>query len=210
MRAKMMTSDQKPFVKDIQSLHGVIKRLCDGEGTIMFWNRNNDIRLMLRSMDDSEMSFQVSMYAGSEGIDEDQAKVIKTVLSLECSGYMDPEAEDHFSVREFEIDEDDDIEEFLTEAMEKINEMYEWKICGCREHIIKQAGETLCSVCYLSSTVEDRNQVTCCICLDGVATLHVKKSQCCDHDFHAGCLEQWKAKCQDEAKCPLCRSSAFV
>ena len=178
---------------------GCLRRLHNHNDAVMFWNRDKDFRLMVRNdpCDDATLGFEVCILA-----DEDED--ISTVLQLECLGYF----EDNVYVLETYSLSWDDVNAksaLLEPALDFVNAVFNYSVCPCGEHLIKD-DSSICYYCQMSSSVEDLAQAFCFVCHQTSIKKHMKSLPCCHQYLHRACLDKWKSVAVD-ASCPHCRSS---
>lgn len=185
------------LIHDAHALLATLKRLHALNDSILFWNQQRSIKLMLRNdpVDSETLACELAMVV-DEG-DEPTAQM----LDLNSDGYMDEPGTYvletwNFAMAEFGVDE-------AERVMHVINRAYLTRLCGCGVYLIKDDGD-MCPFCEMTATPQSKQNVFCAIChSDGVA-MHMDTMACCQQRLHRQCLATWKAKSGD-ARCPLCR-----
>ena len=203
-----MAADDDPptLVKDARSLISTCQRLSVSNDAVVFWNVDNQFKIMLRNdpIDQDTCGFDISIMTGD---DDDDVEDLSTVLSLEHDGYFDDEP-GMFVLETMSFARDAAPEDAsVVKAMETINRIYGYRLCPCRSYLIKDSlnyDTTICTFCQLTATAAELEPVFCPICQDSTIRKHMTVQACCNQELHRSCLETWLAK-SDCTRCPLCR-----
>ena len=201
-----MAADDPPvLVRDAGSLVSTCQRLSVSNDAVVFWNVDNQFKIMLRNdpVDHETLGFDISILTGE---DDDDVEDLSTVLALEHDGYFDEPGMFVLETLSFPRDAAPDHPEVL-KAMNAINRIYGYRLCPCSAYLIKDSLETsasICAFCQLTATAAELEPVFCPICQDSTIRKHMTVQACCSQALHRSCLDTWLAK-SDCTRCPLCR-----
>jgi hypothetical protein len=209
------------LAKDPRQVVACLRRLDKWNEGFIFYNAAGDFRCMLRNdpmdkTDDHMLTAEVALLDDrEEDTDSDCTTDSWThTLQKEVDGYWDDSSS--FVVESLSVPKaSNGIDcERAKSATDKINDVYNWRRCGCRQYLIKESDATMCLRCELSATVEEAQIVQCIMCSENVPQKHMRRQVCCGQMVHTACLEKWSKKrgCDDGmlAPCPLCRGCIAI
>ena len=201
------------LVREPLGLLQCLRRLHETTDSLVFWNADKTIRLMLRvdaeDSDQDTMAFCLGVVVSE---DDDDAMDLTEVLKLEHEGYLD---EDVFVIETVTLSRSTATpgDEDLIKVMRAINRLFAFRICPCAQYFLKDEDHAVCAWCLLGSAGADMETEFCCICHQKAAVRHMAKQPCCGQKLHQLCLDAWNRSRGGEAPCPMCRaepSLAFV
>ena len=200
-----MATDAPPtLVKDARSLISTCQRLSVSNDAVVFWNVDNQFKLMLRNdpIDQDTCGFDISIMTG----EDDDVEDLSSVLALEHDGYFDEPGMFVLETMSFPRDAAPEHAD-VVKAMDTINRIFGYRLCPCGSYLIKDSldtNATICTFCQLTATAAELEPVFCPICQDSTIRKHMTVQTCCNQALHRSCLETWLAK-SDCTRCPLCR-----
>ena len=212
--ARILAAGQgaETFIKHADNLAYVIDPIFDSAPRVpfsthqicYFENVDGSIRYSLeerRWVQTGVPEVEVSItYAESS---QEANDVLRSVLLSTHAHPLDEDEElEEVVVAQFAIpQEQEERARMYTCLMERINSMYQRRICNCKLGFTAE-GEDVCKKCILTCDEPYRSMSTefCTVCLGSSKTLAMVKLDC-GHYFHPACLNVEKLK----GKCPCCR-----
>lgn len=196
---------QNPLIADPLSLLAVVQRLHVSNDAVVFWNREETFKLLVRNdpVDEETCSFELAILCDED--EPDGARMLKC-LQLEHDGFFDEPGV--FSVETLCVRRDATASDpDLLRAVGMINDVFEYTVCKCARYLIKDAqflvGEPhLCLHCQLTARTGDADVDFCPICQEKSFTRHMETTPCCKQRLHTACADVWREK---NVLCPLCR-----
>jgi hypothetical protein len=196
------------LISDPLSLLAVLQRLQSSNDAVVFWNREETFKILVRNdpTDDDTCTVELAILCDED--EPDGARMLKC-LQLEHDGYFDEPgvfSVETMSVRRDATASDPD----LLRAVSMINDVYEYVVCKCARYLIKDAqflvGEPhLCLHCQLTARTGDTDVDFCPICQEKSFARHMETTPCCKQRLHKACADVWREK---NSLCPLCRGGS--
>lgn len=195
-------SNMPSVIPSVSGFLGCLRRLHNHNDAVMFWNHDKDFRIMIRNdpCDDVTLGFEICIIA-----DEDDD--ICNVLQLSCLGPAAYCEDDTYVLETYSLSMEEVTAKpsLLEPALECVNSIFNYSMCPCGDHLIKD-DSAICYYCQLSSSVDDMTQAFCFVCHQTSIKKHMKLLDCCHQYLHRACLEKWENVAAD-ASCPHCRST---
>lgn len=188
------------LVSDGSALLSALVRLHAHNDAIIFWNAEESFKILLRNdpVDLETYSFDLSILC-----EEDADDSVNKLLQTEHDGYFDEPGVFTFETISVSSSSRADSED-VRHAMNRINELWAYKICPCGAYLIKDEG-SMCNFCEMTLTPADREVHFCPICHENSIQKHMTRQDCCSQYIHTTCLDTWYAKSDSSGVCPLCR-----
>ena len=188
------TPETPEFVSSTTSVHRVLKRLHESEGTLVFATESGDMKIVLRSDSDPDepdagMLFDMGFL------------VSESLVEMEQDGSFD---ESGVYVTQIVSITGDSEAEDLELVKELLNDAYRAKICECGERIIWD-GHSVCTLCDLVRDGETSTGSTCIICSEPILTRRGQVTMsCCNQHLHKLCRNKYEES--SKKSCPVCRT----
>lgn len=192
------------LIKNALNMVEAMVRMAKNNEAIIFDNEGEDIRLMLRPegryvvpSDPNEpiphmVDFELCM------LPEDS----KDVTAFRNDTDLLEEDEDTFVAITLKIQDEEDVQT----TMNRINDVYAWRKCGCTKYIIKD-DHACCLFCNLTADKQDLDEHFCCICQTNGVLTTMCLQRCCTQFIHKSCMHNYLIKHDTSVSpgCPLCR-----
>jgi hypothetical protein len=196
-----------------------MRRIHTEDSEVLFHNSEKTLRLMLRKdsnydsedddMDNLKPTTKIEFLIQYRE-DEDPHGRLYKLLDWDAEGYFCDWDSTAYILDDFDLPSgpSHSIEQNVAYALERINKVYNYSICGCGERLIKDE-RPICFFCHMTGSNETMEEELCCICHEKTPRVSLKVQTCCKQYIHPRCLSTWEhTKETGAASCPLCRQNS--